>query len=150
MKENDLILKSNIFCEASFSKFAFIKRLPNGKYRVLSESGKNLGTYDTKNKAKARLRQIEMFKHINKKASAEIDLKDIEELTYSAIMRKLVKDNNHEIINLFQKIFKDNFDEEYLNNNEKPQYKSLLKTLIEINENYPIILSKKLLKGFKK
>ena len=33
------------------------------KYQVQSESGKNLGTYDTKEEAEKRLRQVEYFKH---------------------------------------------------------------------------------------
>lgn len=43
---------------------ARIRKLPNGKYRVLSEKGKNLGTYNTKNEALKRLKTIEMFKHM--------------------------------------------------------------------------------------
>lgn len=35
----------------------------NGKYVVKSESGKPMGTYATEAEAKARLRQIEYFKH---------------------------------------------------------------------------------------
>jgi hypothetical protein len=33
------------------------------KYRVEAESGRNMGTYDTKKEAKKRLQQIEYFKH---------------------------------------------------------------------------------------
>ncbi len=36
-------------------------------YRVVSEKGRNMGTYPTKEQAEVRLRQIEMFKHMNKK-----------------------------------------------------------------------------------
>lgn len=39
----------------------------NNKYIVKSQKGKVLGTYDTKEKAKKRLAQIEMFKAINKR-----------------------------------------------------------------------------------
>ena len=35
-------------------------------YRVVSESGKNMGTYKTLAEAKKRLRQIEYFKHLKK------------------------------------------------------------------------------------
>ncbi len=41
-----------------------IRKLPNGKYRVLSEKGKNLGTFPSKEQAKRRLRQVEYFKHV--------------------------------------------------------------------------------------
>ena len=48
-------------------KISFIRKLPNGQYRVLSEKGKNLGTYSTKDEAKKRLHLIEWFKHLDKK-----------------------------------------------------------------------------------
>jgi hypothetical protein len=42
-------------------------RKVRGGYRVLSESGRNMGTYKSKGEAEKRLRQIEMFKHLKKK-----------------------------------------------------------------------------------
>jgi len=42
----------------------------NGKFVVYSESGKKFGTYDSESKAKQRLAQMEMFKHMKKTASA--------------------------------------------------------------------------------
>jgi hypothetical protein len=42
-------------------------RKAQGGYRVLSESGRNMGTYRTKAEAEKRLRQIEMFKHLKRK-----------------------------------------------------------------------------------
>lgn len=50
----------------------------DNKYQVQSEKGKNLGTYDTKEEAEKRLKQVEMFKHMNKKASL---------LTYSELSK---------------------------------------------------------------
>jgi len=47
-----------------------IKKVKDG-FRVVSEkSGKNMGTYKTKEGAKERLRQIEFFKH--KGASSKV------------------------------------------------------------------------------
>jgi hypothetical protein len=43
-----------------------IRRVRDG-YRVVSESGRNMGTYRTKAEAEKRLRQIEMFKHLRRK-----------------------------------------------------------------------------------
>ena len=46
-----------------------IKKIKEG-YRVVSEkSGRNLGTYKTKDEAKERLRQVEFFKHKGAKSS---------------------------------------------------------------------------------
>ncbi len=36
-------------------------------YRVVAESGRNMGTYPTRAQAEKRLRQIEIFKHLKKK-----------------------------------------------------------------------------------
>ncbi len=38
-----------------------------GGYRVVSEKGRNMGTYKTKEEAQKRLRQIEYFKHLKTK-----------------------------------------------------------------------------------
>ena len=45
-----------------YSKIVKIKN----KYRVVSESGKNLGTYNTRAEAEKRLKQVEYFKHKEK------------------------------------------------------------------------------------
>jgi hypothetical protein len=47
--------------------FAMIRKVKKG-YRVVSETGKNLGgPYPTKEQAVERLRQVEYFKHRGKK-----------------------------------------------------------------------------------
>lgn len=43
-----------------------IKKI-NGKYRVIAESGRAMGTYETREDAKKRLRQIEYFKQVGAK-----------------------------------------------------------------------------------
>jgi hypothetical protein len=60
----------------SIHKIAYIGQLSDGRWRVYSEKGKNLGTSKTKGKkgkgwAKKRLQQVEMFKHMDKKKKAE-------------------------------------------------------------------------------
>ena len=46
------------------SRLAYIKKLPGQeKWRVYSESGRNMGTYDSESGAKDRIREIEFFKH---------------------------------------------------------------------------------------
>ena len=42
-----------------------IRKVKDG-YRVVAESGRNMGTYKTEEEAKKRLRQIEFFKHLKK------------------------------------------------------------------------------------
>lgn len=43
-----------------------IRKVKEG-YRVLAESGRNMGIYPTHEQAEKRLRQIEMFKHMKRK-----------------------------------------------------------------------------------
>src|ERR1700681_4406351 len=86
--------------ENTFIKSAVIKKLPNGKWTIMSLKGKQLGEYKTKQEAVKRLRQIEFFKnHKKKKASKD-------EESYSSIMRDLRKSHNEDTINKFQNEFK--------------------------------------------
>lgn len=47
----------------------------DGKYQAQSEKGKNFGTYDTKQEAEERVKQMEMFKHMDKKSETEEPIK---------------------------------------------------------------------------
>lgn len=56
------------------------------KYQVQSRKGKNMGTYDTKKEAEKRLKDVEMFKHMNESTgdryvySVGVDLSDDDSL----------------------------------------------------------------------
>lgn len=95
---------------------AKIRKLPNGKYRVLSEKGKNLGTYDSLSGAKNRLRQVEFFKH-----------KKAEEFTFSSVMRDLRKNNPDKVLDFLYR-FNQNFLKAY-NNVDDPEQVALMETL---------------------
>lgn len=43
-----------------------IIKLPNGKYKLVSHTGKNLGVFSSKAGAEKREAQVKMFKHMNK------------------------------------------------------------------------------------
>jgi hypothetical protein len=43
-----------------------IRKVKQG-YRVVAESGRNMGTYPSRKQAEKRLRQIEVFKHLRKR-----------------------------------------------------------------------------------
>jgi hypothetical protein len=125
-------------------KLAFIRKLPNGKYRVLSRKGKNLGTYDSKEQASKRLKQIEFFKHI--KASEIIDLTDIYDFSLSAILREINKQNKN-ALKQFLKIYNERFNFNLINKYENAERLSLLETLVEFKKSYQLKLDKEMVKN---
>ena len=129
-------------------KLARIRKLPNGKYRVLSEKGKNLGTFPTRPKAEKHLKQIEYFKHLDKKRkkraqqglSEVIDLTDIEDLSFSAIMRQLRKQCENSIVREFLELYKKCFDRLTLDEEENAAEKSLAATLLLFCKQHNVVL----------
>lgn len=131
-------------------KCAVIRKLPNGKYRVMSEKGKNLGTYDSRSAAQDRLRQVEYFKHRDESKAddkKEIDLTDIDDFSYSAVMRKLRQKASKEQVMEFLKLFKTHFDKSVKNKIQKPEKIALQDALIRFNKLHPIKLKRKLVKS---
>lgn len=60
----------------------------DNKYQVQSEKGKNLGTYDTKEQAEKRLKQVEMFKHMKSSMSAS-DVEKMWQNRYDVVIDKI-------------------------------------------------------------
>ena len=44
-----------------------IRKMGNGKFKLVSKAGKNLGTFASKKLAEERERQVQYFKHRKKK-----------------------------------------------------------------------------------
>jgi hypothetical protein len=133
---------------SGFEKFSFVRKLPNGKWRVVSRKGKNLGTYNTKEEAKKRLKRIEYFKHqADDGEDKAIDLTDIDDYSYSAIMRKMRNKASKEQVREFLKIFKSYFDKAVKNKLQKPEKVALQNSLVKFNKLYPIKLNKKMIKS---
>lgn len=62
--------------ECKFFKEADIRKTPGKReWKVLTEKGKPMGTYDSPEDAKTRLQQMEMFKHM--KGDIEIEGQDL-------------------------------------------------------------------------
>jgi hypothetical protein len=137
----------NAISRLEMMKIAFIRKMPNGKWRVLSEKGKTLGTYFTKEQAVTRLRQIEYFKHKKKKKRTAgdelgpIDLTSLEELAYSGVMRELRKQCDVEAVQEFLKIFKKVFDALVMNGEENPAEKAMPVTIVMFGKNHNIELN---------
>lgn len=125
-------------------KLAFIRKLPDGKYRVLSRKGKNLGTYDSKEEASKRLKQIEYFKHV--KASEIIDLSNIYDFSLSAVMREINKQNKS-AVKEFLKLYHERFNFNLIGNFENPERLSLLEALVEFKKQYKLKLDKEMVKN---
>ena len=143
---NDILIKIAEY--ERLVKIAYIRKLPNGKYRVLSEKGKNLGTYDSRSAAAKRLRQIEFFKHRDKHKADDkkIDLTKADDYSYSAILRCLKQNADKDKVISFMSIFKKYFDEAIKNKLQKPERVALQKALIKFNKICPIKVDIKLVK----
>lgn len=116
----------------NLSKFSYIKNIGNGKWRVFSEDGKNMGTFTSKEKAIKRLKQIEYFKH--KKANLNVlDLSCINNLTFSSVMREINKKYSTEILDNFINNFKKNFDKLFCENEKNPEEKALIMSLLKLH-----------------
>lgn len=121
---------------AALEKEARIRKLPNGKYRVLSEKGKNLGTFPSRSKAKKHLREVEYFKHKDKNKSDDtsyaLDFNKVDDLSYSSIMRHLRQKEDDHSITSFLYIFKQLFDTCFLNDETKDVMEKILPLVIFI------------------
>jgi hypothetical protein len=136
--------------KCSFIKEGRIRKLPNGKYRVISEKGKNLGTSNSKDEAKKRLKQVEYFKHRdhnNIEDKDKLDFTKADDFSYSAIMRCIKHNGTKEQMMSFLKIFKGFFDKAVKEKLQKPEKIALQKTVVKFGKIYPIKISKKMIKN---
>ena len=63
----------------------------NNKWVVTDHTGKkNLGTYDTKEEAEKRLKQVEYFKHINENEEKDIDTKESFDVESTTVNEKVI------------------------------------------------------------
>lgn len=129
-------------------KIAFIRKMPNEKWKILSEKGKSLGEYPTKERAVKRLREIEYFKHKKKKKKhagsdelGPIDLTELKELAYSGVMRELRKQCDVETVQEFLEIFKKIFDAIVMNGEDNPAEKAMPAAIIMFSKNHEVELN---------
>jgi hypothetical protein len=157
MNNTDTLLKlANTYeseCLQSLVKIARIRKLPDGRYRVFSQKGKDLGTYRSQKAAEKRLRQVEFFKHLDKSKTDDngaivepIDLTDIDEFTYSAIMRKIRQKAETDQVKIFLKLFKTYFDKAVKGKVNKPERIALQNAVIKFHKVHPIKLDRKMVK----
>lgn len=137
-------------CQEYLVKVAFIRKLPDGKYRVLSQKGKNLGTFDSEKAAKKHLKQVEYFKHLDKSHAQDgesiIDLTDADEFAYSAIMRKMREKASKEQVRLFLKLYKAEFDRAVKAKLKKPEKIALQNAVVKFSKLHKVKLNKKMVR----
>lgn len=140
-------------CIQDLVKIARIRKLPDGRYRVLSQKGKDLGTYKSRKGAEKRLKQVEYFKHLDKSKADDkgnpiepIDLTDADEFSYSAIMRKLREKAEPEQVKQFLHLFKTQFDKAVKGKVNKPERVALQNTVLKFHKVHPVKLDKKMVK----
>jgi hypothetical protein len=135
----------------SLIKIARIKKMPDGKYRVVSQKGKNLGTYDSREGAEKRLKQVEFFKHVDKSKADDdtevIDLMGAVDFSYSAIMREMRQNASKEQFTTFLQLYKKYFDKAVKAKLQKPEKVALQDSLIKFNKLHKIKVKKKLVKN---
>jgi hypothetical protein len=140
-------------CLRGLVKVAVIRKLPDGSYRVLSQKGKDLGTYKSRKGAEKRLRQVEFFKHLDKSKADDqgktidpIDLTGADEFSYSALMRKFRQEASPEQVKTFLKIFKLQFDKAVKGKMNKPERVALQNAILKFHKIHPVKLDKKMVK----
>jgi hypothetical protein len=137
-------------CIQVLVKIAKVRKLPDGRYRVLSQKGKDLGTYKSQKAAEKRLRQVEFFKHLDKSKADDsgkvIDLTGADEFSYSALMRKLRQEATPEQVKQFLKLFKLQFDKAVKGKMNKPERIALQNSIIRFHKIHPVKLDKKMVK----
>jgi hypothetical protein len=150
---NDLLKLASVYenrCVQDLVKIAKIRKLPNGRYRVLSQDGKNLGTVKSLKAAKKRLKQVEYFKHFDHSkaddTSSIIDLTDIDEFAYSAVMRKLRQHAKPEQVLQFLQLYKLEFDKAVKGKIHKPEKVALQNSMVKFNKLHKVKLDSKMVK----
>lgn len=143
MKNNSLISlatkyedKYNIVSRLDIIKLAYIRKTSDGKWNVLSEEGKSFGIYKYYDWAERKLEQVELFKY--KSASECINLTELNELSYSAVMRELRKQCDTEVVREFLSIFKIVFDKLVLSGEEAPADKAMPAALILFSKKHAV------------
>lgn len=137
--DNNLLSLSLKYEAKYLLKTSFIRKMPNGRWKVVSQKGKSLGIFPTKEQAVKRLHQIEFFK--KKRASGDeeiIDLTRLKELSYSSIMRELRQQCKTETVQEFLTIFKKIFDALVINGEENSAEKTLPAAIMMFGKKHKV------------
>ena len=97
-----------------------------------------------------KIKKVDYLKHFDHSeaddSSAIIDLTDIDEFAYSAVMRKIRQKATPEQVKVFLQLFKQQFDRAVKGKVHRPERIALQNTLIKFNKLHKIKLDKKMVK----
>ena len=122
-------------------KFPFIKKISTPgllgsglEYRVVSQAGKDMGTYDTHDEA------IILLQCLTKSASStdSIDMSGMDDFSYSAAMRVLRENDDEQLVTLFRTVFKTAFDSLHPKDPDRAADRSLILTFRVLSHKYNI------------
>lgn len=136
-------------CTQELVKIAKIRKLPDGRYRVFSPTGENLGTYKSREAAQKKMKHedyLKNFDHAEADDKSIIDLTDVDEFAYSAVMRKLRQRGNPEQVRQFLHLYKEQFDRAVKGKINKPERIALQNTMVKFNKLHKVRLDKKMVK----
>jgi hypothetical protein len=131
VNSNDLLTIADTYqavCNQLLKEARIMKM--KGKYRIVSEKEKNLGESDT-----------------HSVDDSELDLTDIEEFTYSALMRKLRQKASKEQVRLFLTLYKKFFDKAVRDKLQKPEKVALQNAFVKFKKTVNIKVPKKMVKN---
>jgi hypothetical protein len=121
-------------CINDLVKIAKTRKSPNGRSSAPSK----------------KIKKVDYLKHFDHSeaddTSAIIDLTDIDEFAYSAVMRKIRQKATPEQTKVFLQLFKQQFDRAVKGKSHKPERIALQNTLIKFNKLHKIKLDKKMVK----
>ncbi len=114
---------------------AYIRKIKPNRWRVFSEKGKNMGTFDSEEKAEKRLQQIEYFKYKNALLDLRLETKTAKmKMTFSSVMRELRQNFPDKILS-FLKLFHNNLVQCIENKIADCESAALLQTLMILKQN---------------
>ena len=149
---NTLLKLASVYenrCQQDLAKLAKINKLPDGRYRVISHTGENEGTYKSREGAEKKNKRVEYLKNFDHSEADDklaIDLTKIDEFAYSAIMRQLRQKGTPEQIRQFLQLYKQQFDKAVKGKIHKPERIALQNAMVRFNKLHKVKLDKTMIK----
>ncbi len=137
-----------------FRNSSIVRKLSDGQFRVYDRNGRNMGTYMVRRAAEERLIKVNGFKQeetlakivslakdlravgekdLSKKLLVVAGAGEMADISYSSVMRELRQDKDEDRLRKFMIVFKETFDQSFINEIDEPQNVALMKALKAID-----------------